>query len=356
MAEAELRVRDLVKRFGRRVAADRITLDVERGELVAVLGPSGSGKSTLLRMVGGQLLPDSGAILLAGDSIVGLPPNRIDTATVFQDYALFPHYTVVENIEFGLRMRKWSKEERRARAMEMLELLGMEDFADRSVGRLSGGERQRVATARALAVRPRLLLMDEPLGALDRLIKIRVQRELSELLHDLGVSTLYVTHDQREALTMADRIALLRDGRLEQIGTPTELIRRPASRFVAEFLGGGNYLEGHVVGVSGSDGLVDVVTRLGVLSVRPVEEGAPHNADVTVHIRPEDFVVHPGPDGNATVKRVAYTGEVAELELLVGASTALMAKELGISELRPGDTVTLGVKAGLAIILRGMEE
>lgn len=350
MSDPELQLQDVSIRFGERIAADRVSFELQAGEFLAILGPSGSGKSTLLRMIGGQLAPDSGEIRLGGKSIAGLPPNKIDCATVFQDYALFPHMTVRQNVEFGLKMRGQSADERRARAEEMLALVGMESFADRSVRRLSGGERQRVATARALAVRPRVLLMDEPLGALDRLIKLRVQEEISSLLHELGVTTVYVTHDQREALVMADRIALMHDGVLEQIDDPISLVRRPANRFVAEFLGGsGNYMRGRRSGAA--EEMISVETPIGTLLARPPREGELGASEVTVHVRPEELSLTPDPDGPAQVTSVAYTGEIAEIHLEVTGTDGLVAKQLGVSTLSVGEKVSVTVAPGLSVLL-----
>ena len=352
MSETELRLTDINVRFGSRVAAENVSFEVARGEFLAVLGPSGSGKSTLLKLLGGQQVPDSGEIVLGGESIVGLPPNRIDCATVFQDYALFPHMTVGQNVEFGLRMRKWKPAARRERAREMLSLLGMSEFEHRPVTRLSGGERQRVATARALAVSPRLLLMDEPLGALDRLIKLRVQREISALVHKIGVTTVYVTHDQREALTMADRVAVMHNGRLEQVAPPVELLRNPANRFVAEFLGGsGNYFEGTVRSEANGDGLITVDSPLGQVRARPHGIAATVGARLTIHVRPEEVDVVPDSTGSWEVENVAYTGEVAEVRARHDDGQVLMVKQLGVSRLQPADRVRVVTDDGMPVVI-----
>ncbi|MBK5232155.1 MAG: ABC transporter ATP-binding protein [Thermoleophilia bacterium] len=351
MSESELEFRDVSISFGDSLAADGISFEVEPGEFLAVLGPSGSGKSTLLKMIGGQLTPDSGEILIGGESIVGSPPNQIDCATVFQDYALFPHMSVVQNVEFGLRMRKWDRAKRQSRALEVLRLVDMEDFASRKVMTLSGGESQRVATARALAIRPRILLMDEPLSALDRLIRLRVQHEVSALLHDLDVTTVYVTHDQREALTMADRVAVLQGGRLEQVAAPLDLIRSPATRFVAEFLGGsGNFIRGEVADRPGSDGYLPVKTALDTLMVRSPSSKPAVGDPVSVHIRPEDLLIEPGA-GPFNVQSVTYTGELAEITVETPGEGLLIAKQLGVSTLKPGDRLSLSSAPGNAVVV-----
>ncbi|RUY09600.1 ABC transporter ATP-binding protein, partial [Mesorhizobium sp. M2A.F.Ca.ET.040.01.1.1] len=205
----ELILTNVSRRYGNVVAVQDVSFSVAHGEIVAVLGPSGSGKTTVLNMVGGQLQPSSGDIRIGGKSIAGLPPEKIDAATVFQDYALFPHLNVLDNVGFGPRMRSVSRSEAAKKAMECLSLVGLSEYGDRKVTQLSGGQRQRVATARALAVEPAILLMDEPLGALDRQIRLRLQDELSALLRRLEVTTLLVTHDQTEAFAMADRIAVM---------------------------------------------------------------------------------------------------------------------------------------------------
>lgn len=355
MSDPELSVRDVSISFGRKLAADRVSFDVEKGEFIAVLGPSGSGKSTLLRMLGGQLQPDSGEITLGGQSIVGLSPNQIDCATVFQDYALFPHMSVIQNVEFGLVMRKWNREKRRARAMESLAMVDMDRMADRRIGMLSGGEKQRVATARALAVRPRVLLMDEPLSALDRLIRLRVQREISTLLHGLEVTTIYVTHDQREALTMADRVVVMQQGRLEQVAPPLDLIRAPRSRFVAEFLGGaGNYVDAEVVSPADQQGMVEVESPLGRLLVRSSSNGYSSGTDVTVHVRPEDISLDHGAT-DFQVRSAAFTGEVAEILVEDGKGRTLTVKRLGICDLDEGRKLGLSVAPGAAVIIPNEE-
>lgn len=350
MPEAELEFQDVSIRFGKTIAAENLQFEVLKGEFIAVLGPSGSGKSTLLRMLGGQMVPDSGDILIGGESIVGCAPNQIDCATVFQDFALFPHMNVLQNVEFGLKMRSWSRDDRRERALEVLSLVDMQAFADRPVGALSGGERQRVATARALAIRPRVLLMDEPLSALDRLIRLRVQREISNLLHDLDVTTIYVTHDQREALTMADRVAVLHRGRLEQIAPPLDLISKPATSFVADFLGGsGNLFPGTVTSQVDPEGMVAVDTGLGPILARNGVDSTDIGQELSVLVRPEDFMLDPD-SGPYRVDDVAFTGEVAEISV-GGPAGQFTVKQLGISRLKVGDPVGLSVSEGSAVLI-----
>jgi len=242
-----LRVEDVTVRFEGKPALDGVSLDVADGEVVTVLGPSGSGKSTLLRVVTGLQRPDSGRVLLDGRDLDGVPPHRRGIGLVFQDQALFPHRDVWGNVVFGLRMRGVLSEEIEARGREVLALVGLRGFERRSVATLSGGEQQRVALARALAPEPRVLLLDEPLGSLDRRLRDRLLEDLSRIFEELGVTALYVTHDQAEAFALGDRVAVMREGRVVQVGTPDELWAAPVDDDVARFLGLGNVRDGRVV-------------------------------------------------------------------------------------------------------------
>jgi putative spermidine/putrescine transport system ATP-binding protein len=261
-----IRLTDLAKTFGSVRAVDGITLDIADGEFFAMLGPSGSGKTTVLRMIAGFEPPTRGSIELGGVDVTRVPPHRRDVNTVFQDYALFPHMSVLQNVEYGLRVKKVSRAERRARADEALETVRLGDHASRRPSQLSGGQRQRVALARALVNRPRVLLLDEPLGALDLKLRREMQIELKQIQREVGITFVFVTHDQEEALTMSDRIAVFRDGRIEQVGTPVDLYERPASPFTAGFVGTSNLLSGEaarrVLGREGSFGIRPEKIRL----------------------------------------------------------------------------------------------
>ena len=243
-AEVVLRLVDVSKNFGDVQAVDGISLDVHAGEFFALLGPSGSGKTTCLRMVAGFDRPSSGWIWLAGRDVTDDPPFVREVNTVFQDYALFPHMSVADNIGYGLRVRGVRKADRDARVDEALRTVRLEGYGDRRPAQLSGGQRQRVALARALVKRPRVLLLDEPLGALDRKLREEMQVELKGLQRELGITFVFVTHDQDEALTMSDRIAVFNHGRLEQVGTPADIYDRPSTPFVADFIGTSNIVEG----------------------------------------------------------------------------------------------------------------
>jgi putative spermidine/putrescine transport system ATP-binding protein len=239
----DIRLRGLVRRYGETVAVGGIDLDVRRGEFFTLLGPSGSGKTTTLRLIAGFERPDAGSVELRGADVSALPPFERDVNTVFQDYALFPHMTVAENVEYGLRIRKVSREERRTRVAAALTMVRLPDLGGRRPAQLSGGQRQRVALARAIVCRPQVLLLDEPLGALDLKLRQEMQVELKRIQLEVGITFLYVTHDQEEALTMSDRLAVFNRGSIEQVGAPAEVYERPANAFIAGFVGVSNLLE-----------------------------------------------------------------------------------------------------------------
>jgi putative spermidine/putrescine transport system ATP-binding protein len=268
--EPAIRLTGLRKSFGPVQAVAGIDLEIADGEFFSMLGPSGSGKTTVLRLIAGFELPTAGTVTLAGRDVSRLPPFDRDVNTVFQEYALFPHMTVLQNVEYGLRVRKVPRAQRRQRAGEALRTVRLEGFGDRRPNALSGGQRQRVALARALVNRPAVLLLDEPLGALDLKLREEMQVELKAIQRDVGITFVFVTHDQQEALTMSDRIAVFNQGRIEQVGAPAEVYERPASAFVAGFVGTSNLLAGPTAQA--------VLGRDGVYSVRPEKiriDGAP---------------------------------------------------------------------------------
>ena len=242
-AEIDVRVAGLRKRYGDVTAVDGVDLEIGRGEFFTMLGPSGSGKTTTLRVIAGFERPDEGTVELGGKDVSQLPPYARNVNTVFQDYALFPHMTVQENVEYGLRVKKVARAERRARAAEALALVQLESYGGRKPAQLSGGQRQRVALARAIVNRPQALLLDEPLGALDLKLRQELQVELKRIQQELGITFVYVTHDQEEALTMSDRLAVFNEGKIEQVGAPAEVYEHPASEFIAGFIGVSNVLE-----------------------------------------------------------------------------------------------------------------
>ncbi|RSM54483.1 spermidine/putrescine ABC transporter ATP-binding protein [Amycolatopsis sp. WAC 01376] len=256
-----IRLRGLRKEFGQVHAVDGVDLDIPPGEFFSMLGPSGSGKTTVLRMIAGFELPTAGKIELHGRDVSRLAPFDRDVNTVFQDYALFPHMTVQQNVEYGLRVKRVPRAERRQRAKEALDTVRLGEFGERKPDQLSGGQRQRVALARALVNRPKVLLLDEPLGALDLKLRHTMQTELKQIQRDVGITFIFVTHDQDEALTMSDRIAVFNAGRIEQVGSPVEVYERPASPFVAGFVGTSNLLSG--------GGAENIIGKPGVFSIRP---------------------------------------------------------------------------------------
>lgn len=252
VAGASLILENLAKNFGEVVAVDHIDLEIASGEFVTLLGPSGSGKTTTLLMVAGFELPTEGQIRLDDEPITHKPPHRRDVGLVFQHYALFPHMTVHKNIAFPLEMRKVSKTDIRRRVNEALEIVRLPGYGDRYPRQLSGGQQQRIALARSIVFNPQLLLMDEPLGALDKKLREELQLEIKHIQEDLGITVVYVTHDQEEALTMSDRIAVMNQGRIEQVGSATELYERPANHFVADFIGEANFFKAKVIAIEGS--------------------------------------------------------------------------------------------------------
>jgi ABC-type Fe3+/spermidine/putrescine transport system ATPase subunit len=320
---AGLELRNLTKVFpGGVVAVEDVNLTVEHGEYVVLLGPSGCGKTTTLRMIGGHEVPTSGEILLDGQSLVGLPPDKRPTTTVFQHFALFPHKSVLENVEFGLKMRGASKEERREEAFQALDMVGLTAFADRKPRALSGGQQQRVALARVLVTKPTALLLDEPLGDLDRLLQLRMRVELRNLQRRLGITFIHVTHNQEESLSMADRIVVMNDARIQQIGDPLTISTRPATELVAAFMGDNNILRGSVVSREGDRLVLDD----GHVKVSVVAPGAPLQVgdQAAVSVRAAATHVHDDGEtrGDGDVNRaeceivfVEYLGDLVKLHL-----------------------------------------
>jgi spermidine/putrescine transport system ATP-binding protein len=312
---ADVRLVDVVKRFDDAVAVDHVSVEVPRGSFFALLGPSGCGKTTTLRMIGGFEEPTEGSILLGEQDVVGLPPYKRDVNTVFQSYALFPHMSISDNVAFGLERKGVPKGELKGRVVEMLELVGLAAFANRKPRQLSGGQQQRVALARALVNHPRVLLLDEPLGALDLKLRKQMQLELKRIQNEVGITFVHVTHDQEEAMTMADTIAVMNHGRIEQLGHPEELYERPATAFVAGFLGASNLLPGTIEGADA------VRLDTGEL-VRARTDGRTGRA--AAGVRPEKITIGAGGGANelpGTIAETAYIGVATQVVVRTGAGT-----------------------------------
>ncbi len=315
----------VAKSFGPLAAVTAASLEIGRGEFFALLGPSGCGKTTLLRLIAGFEAPDAGRIVIDGLDMTAVPPWRRPVNTVFQSYALFPHMSVAANIAFGLKQEALPRPEIAARVAEMLALVRLEGQADRRPDQLSGGQRQRVALARALAKRPKALLLDEPLAALDRKLRDQVRGELSAIQRRLGIAFVFVTHDQDEAMSLADRLAVMRDGTVEQSGAPRAVYERPHSRYVADFLGRANLIAGRAAGRDGA--FLRIATDVGSLALRALDERAlAEGTLVWVAVRPENVTFEERGHANraqGVVREVTYAGDVSRYEVEIGNGVAL---------------------------------
>ncbi len=354
-----LRLASLSKTYpGQDVAAvDDVHLDVEKGKLLALLGPSGCGKTTTLRMIAGLIEPTAGEIEVDGQDVTTLPVHKRGMGMVFQSYALFPHLDVTRNVAFGLEMRNVSKDERVRRVKDALDMVKLGHLGDRRVKELSGGQQQRVALARALVVEPSVLLLDEPLSNLDAKLRDAMRAEIRSLVHRLGVTTVFVTHDQDEALSMADQVAVMNDGKVEQIGAPEDIYERPSSRFVADFIGRANLLPGTVSDIQPDSVLVDVA---GVGRIHASHDGRPLSSgqDVTLLIRPHRVEVERR-DASAGVDRLkgkvtahSYTGEMLAYTISVGDSEIEAETLTGFADTQPvGGDVDVTWRTTDAVVL-----
>jgi ABC-type Fe3+/spermidine/putrescine transport system ATPase subunit len=335
-------LRGVAKSYGRRPALHELDLDIAEGEFFCLLGPSGCGKTTTLNILGGFVAPSSGSVFIRGTQVDDLPPHRRDVNTVFQSYALFPHMTVEANVGFGLRMAHVERAEASRRVRAALELVGLEELAGAVPAELSGGQQQRVAVARALVNRPAVLLLDEPLGALDLKLRKRLQVELAQIHREVGTVFVYVTHDQEEALALSDRIAVMRDGRIEQIGSPEEVYRRPRSRFVAEFIGESNFIPADLVRAAAGD--------------EALPAGASRGTEVM--LRPEALVVSPD-DGfiAGQILHTSFLGSCTRVAVRCdGCAEPVVAElhgwnELALSDLAPGRSVALSWARAAAVVI-----
>ena len=359
-ARGGLRLEGLVKRFGGTTAVAGIDLELPTGQLISFLGPSGCGKTTTLRMIAGLERPTEGRVLVDGEDITATPPHLRDIGMVFQSLALFPHLTVARNIGYGLRIRGRPEPEIRARVQELLELVSLEGLGDRRISQLSGGQKQRVATARALALSPKLFLLDEPLSALDANLREQLQVELRLLQQQLGITTIMVTHDQREAMTMSDLVVVMREGLVEQVGPPLDVYRKPATAFVAKFIGSTNLLEG----IATNDGRVRVRdVEFAVSGGVPQERGSP----VLISVRPEDAHLSREEDGrdlrgsvegNAMSGDVVFVRDLGELfecyvDCGLGQNVVVAGSPRDRVAVAQGDRVTVRFPAEACVVVRG---
>ncbi len=349
-----IHIEKLVKRFGDTTAVDALDLVVQPGELFFLLGPSGCGKTTLLRMLAGLETPTSGRIRFGDRDVTTLPANKRNIGMMFQSYALWPHMSVAENVAFGLKVRKIPAQQRDALVREALEAVQMQDYAQRRPGQLSGGQQQRVALARAVVIKPDVLLLDEPLSNLDAALRIEMRREIRRLCRATGITSVYVTHDQEEALSMADRMAVLRKGSLEQLGPPRELYANPNSRFVAGFLGETNFIPGTVT--SADDATIEIATAAGSLrSSRPKTEHMAAGAEVVCSIRPEavgldttEFVHN---SFNAKILDSVYLGGSAQRHLEISGGISLKAVESNPDAHAHTNTIKVSIDPAQVVVL-----
>jgi putative spermidine/putrescine transport system ATP-binding protein len=337
-------LRGLTRVFGATRALDEMSLEIAPGELVALLGPSGCGKTTALRIVAGFEFADAGEVLVDGRDISAVPASRRDMGMVFQSYSLFPNMNALDNVAFGLRMRKVAGAARRKRAAELLDMVGLAAQAAQYPNQLSGGQQQRVALARALAVEPRVLLLDEPLSALDAKVRLQLREQIRTLQQRLGTTTLFVTHDQEEALSMSDRVGVMRAGRLEQVAAPAELYARPATAFVAEFVGTMNRLPADL-GAGGT-----VVTVLGVTV--PVQDGGPESGPADALVRPENLTVTAAEDGNGIVTHRTFLGAVTRVAVRLSGDTevAVDVSSAIALEMTPGTAVQVALPVAPVLV------
>ena len=347
--DALVEIEGVTRTFGSTVALDDVTLQIHTNEFFALLGPSGCGKTTLLRTLAGFEVPDSGAILLGGVDLVALPPHRRPVNLMFQSYALFPHMNVAKNVAYGLERERLPKDQVRERVDSVLETVGLSELRGRRPKQLSGGQRQRVALARAIVKRPKLLLLDEPLSALDRKVRAEMQLELKRLQHEVGITFIVVTHDQEEAMSMADRIAVMNEGQVQQVAPPVELYQRPANMFVSDFIGTSN----RFTGTAKPQGVA--VTGLGLLPA--VTTSVSPDSSAHLVIRPEDLTVASvdSPDGGlmqGSIAEVVFTGGQTTLAITVaGHQRPVLATIPRASDLRRGDDVWLRWDTDRAVVL-----
>ena len=356
----DVELHNITKRFDRTLAASDVSLQINAGEFITLLGPSGCGKTTLLRIIAGFEKPDSGRVILCGEDVTGFPPYRRNVTTVFQQYALFPHMSVFNNIAFGLERRRLERKTIRQRVAEALEMVRLSGLEERQPHEISGGQQQRVALARALVLEPKVLLLDEPLAALDLKLRKQMQYELKSLQRRLGISFVFVTHDQEEALTMSDRVVVMNAGIIEQLGLPQEIYERPRTEFVAQFIGDSNIIEGTVESNDERFAIVQTSeARFAVLG-----NGITAGEKVRIMVRPEKIKLSATGKNEATngtlsgkVESAMYLGESTQWKILLNSGQVITVLEQNhnsssMLESRIGQTVTLSWEADSAVLLR----
>ncbi|HEX9064844.1 MAG TPA: ABC transporter ATP-binding protein [Streptosporangiaceae bacterium] len=336
---------ELTRTFGTVRALDRLSVDIAPGEFVALLGPSGCGKTTALRILAGFESADSGSVIVNGRDIAHVPAARRDMGMVFQSYSLFPNMSALDNVAFGLRMRRIATGERKRRAAELLDMVGLTEHSERYPHQLSGGQQQRVALARALAIEPQVLLLDEPLSALDAKVRLQLREQIRAVQQRLGTTTLFVTHDQEEALSMADRVGVMKDGRLEQIAVPDQLYAHPATAFVAEFVGTMNRVPGELTGTG-------EVRALG--AVVPVHGDLPDGGgtEVDVLVRPEGLSIEAVPGGNGIVTDRAFLGSVTRIGVRLSGDVTIKVDHPSAQAgaFAPGESVQIGLPGAAVLV------
>jgi putative spermidine/putrescine transport system ATP-binding protein/spermidine/putrescine transport system ATP-binding protein len=347
--DPDVRLERVHKRFGAVSAVSDISIDIPRGSIFSLLGPSGCGKTTTLRLIAGFEQPDAGDVYIRGRRVTSTPPYRRDFSMVFQSYALFPHLSVAQNVAFGLRMRRVPRGERATAVRNALELVKLAALADRHPRELSGGQQQRVALARAIVVKPAVLLLDEPLGALDKMLREEMQVELRNLQQRLGITAVFVTHDQEEALTLSDVVAVMRNGVIEQTGAPRDIYERPRNEFVAGFLGASNFIDGTI---AATDGAATVVETAGGRVAVTRDAGAV-GSKVRIAIRPERVRVERSGEGlTARIRDIVYRGPITHLYLESAAGPLLSYRQnVGLEQWHIGNDVRCSWDAGSAIVV-----
>jgi len=351
-----VRLESIVKRYGNVAAVDHIDLEVSPGEFLTLLGPSGSGKTTTLKIIAGLEYPTEGQVYIDQSSVLNKPPFKRDLGMVFQNYALFPHLNVFDNIAFPLKMRSFPKDTIRKKVSGILDAVQLKGFESRFPRQLSGGQQQRIALARAMVYEPSVLLMDEPLGALDKKLREEMQLEVKQIQERIKITTIYVTHDQSEALTMSDRIALMNKGKIEQIGSPQDLYERPTNRFVADFIGESNFIEGNVSGIQGRTAEMTSTkdTFVRINNAADLQMGQ----SVTLAIRPEKIRINQSASESAntfpgTIESVVYLGEIVKYIIALGSGEILAAKSTNVTGgyLKKGDKIEISWKVEDCLIV-----